>query len=1065
MKSINTDSRSKKRIRFASSTERSKKASADVYRSYKNRIGGGVTSAATRESFVHNPRDQVRSKKRHKLNQTQRNSGGKHDDLTAFVQISDESEKQSSFDDVDLGLDSTKNKDEVQLEISTTFSSEVDVAMDRNASEIFSKFHREIWIFIRSLPEILHNLDKIVDILMSYMLSPASIPERPTRLDASPTSSAREGFVINHATTDVLHLLSVLARDLRHEIHPYLHTKILPRVLQDMLNPPPPPPDSKKQSIPLDVTIVETAFRTLSYIFRYDSNLIINDMEPMRKYYGITLGHRRELIRRLSAETFAPHIRKIKSQSARERHIRRVLRALASTTSQVTTRILQRTQTDAVDGISNLFFQLIKGVPGKLHSQGGRILKFILEYSCRENSPKKGTNADAETDEDLVYDVASGVLKKLFYHLNESGSVTVYLELFALISVSIEKYMEFTVEKVEKLDVSFQPVIKSLKMLVQVANVRSGKFLRASPDNDLNGLCGSISKLCSGVFLESLPPRGRSTLISLICQTWIPLQDTEIVNIEENVQRALESQRKNIESIHSLSLIFANDLVPLLGDSTTRRAIVSKLIAASAVMAKSNPIASLEVVFAVASSKTPFSADPTLSDEYLSGKCFELFDLAAGSDLNISQEEQKPLVDACLMKFDYEENKTLCAHLSLSMRCAPFLATLSGNIEIKTYKRIAEWLMECFNKSWSDNSSDVVVKGLAIEAFSFLTLKVAELSIQHSVAKKYILRFKTLAGDLFPESSGSLWAMRGLASLIPVLERFGLEPLIDDVDDAFDLLIPNLRSANHFLRLYTLQILASYPEKMFVVDHADLDLDDDLDEDEAYHPPGGEKKNKGGPVGPCDLIKVLLKLESSPVKLEDERKLGALIGKVEILARTRRLPAVYAEVAANHMLGVFNVKFAPIWQSTEKALLSLLVAHEENVWPSFETKLVNVMTGNVTMAASSTESSIGNNLIAREKHFDACCRWEDSDGKDVSLFEASLSLIEGEVPCYHTTDAETVMESVWKVAEQGHRIVAKHSRGIVPLFLRFLNEQYFAFHSNDQDARELHLDDFVEEQT
>ena len=1064
MKSINTDSRSKKRIRFASSTERSKKASADVYRSYKNRIGGGVTSAATRESFVHNPRDQVRSKKRHKLNQTKRNTGGKDDDLTAFVKISDESEKQSSLDDADLGLDSTKNEDEVQLEISTTFSSEVDVAMDRNASEIFSKFHREIWMFIRSLPEILHNLDKIIDILMSYMLSPASIPERPTRLDVSP-SIYREGFVINHATTDVLHLLSVLARDLRHEIHPYLHTKILPRVLQDLLNPPPPPPDSNKQPVPLDVTIVETAFRTLSYIFRYDSNLIVNDMEPMRKYYGITLGHRRELIRRLSAETFAPHIRKIKSQSARERHIRRVLRALASTTSQETSRILQRTQMDAVDGISNLFFQLIKGVPGKLHSQGGRILKFILEYSCRENSPKKGTNADAGTDEDLVYDVASGVLKKIFFHLNESGSVTVYLELFTLISVSIEKYMEVSEEKVEKLDVSFQPVIKSLKMLVQVANVRSGKFLRASSENDLNGLCGSISKLCSGVFLESLPLRGRCTLISLICQTWIPLQDIEFVNIKENVERALESQYKNIESIYSLSLIFANELVPLLGDSTTRRAIVSKLITASAVMAKSKPTASLDVVFAVASSRAPFSSDTTASDEYVSGKSFELFNLEAGSDLNISQEEQKLLLNACLMKFEDEEDKTVCDHLSISMRCAPFLATLSGGIEIKTYKRIAEWLMDCFNKSWSDNLSDVVVKGLAIEAFSFLTLKVVESSIQPSVAKKSILRFKTLAGDLFPERRGSLWAMRGLASLIPVLERFCLGPLMDNADDAFDLLMPNLRSANHFLRLHTLQILASYPEKMFVVDHADLDLDDDLDEDEGYHPSGEEKKKKGGPVGPCDLIKVLLKLESSPVRLEDERKLGALVGKVEILARTRRLPAVYAEVASNYMLGVFNVKFSPIWQSTEKALLSLLVAHEEIVWPSFETKLVDVMTGNVTLTASSTEASIGNSLTSRQKHFDACCRWEDSDGKNVSLFETSLSLVEGEVPCYHTTDAETVMESVWKVAEQGHRIVAKRSRGIVPLFLRFLNGQYFAFHSNDQDARELHLDDFVEKQT
>mmetsp|Transcript_19565 Transcript_19565/g.45491 ORF Transcript_19565/g.45491 Transcript_19565/m.45491 type:complete len:80 (-) Transcript_19565:432-671(-) len=72
VKSVNTDSRSKKRIRFASARERSKKASADVYRSYKRRIGGGVTTAATREQFVHNPRDEVRPKKTSQVEQKQK---------------------------------------------------------------------------------------------------------------------------------------------------------------------------------------------------------------------------------------------------------------------------------------------------------------------------------------------------------------------------------------------------------------------------------------------------------------------------------------------------------------------------------------------------------------------------------------------------------------------------------------------------------------------------------------------------------------------------------------------------------------------------------------------------------------------------------------------------------------------------------------------------------------------------------------------------------------------------------------------------------------------------------
>ena len=1059
VKTINTDSRSKKRIRFASSKERSKKASADVYRSYKNRIGAGVTSAATRESFVHNPRDQVRAKKRHKLNQSKPTTGGKRDHQEAFVKISEEPVKEST---VDLDL----TDDENVLEASTSFSSEIDVAIDRNASEIFSKFHREIWMLVRSLPEILHNLDKIIDLLMSYMLSPASMRETATPLHTS-DNNVRKEYVINHATTDILHLLAVLARDLRHEIHPYLHSKILPRVLQDLLNPPPPPPESMKQPIPLDVTIVEAAFRTLSYIFRYDSK-IINDMESMRKYYGMTLGHRRELVRRLSAETFAPQIRKVKSYSARERHIRRILRALASTASQPSSRILQRTQMDATDGISNLLFQLIKGVPGKLHSQGGRILKFTLEYSCRENIPKEGDNPDGKSNGDLVYGVASELLKKLCYYLKESGRSTVCSELFSLLFASVQKYTEVSEEKAGKSDESVQPIIRNLKMVVQIASVQSGNLLQTRPESDLNELCSSISNLCSGRFLESLPLNDRCTVISLLSQIWLPLQYKEFVNIEENVQKALESQYKNMESTHSLSLIFAKHLLPRLDDLSKRNAMVATLITASAKIAKSNPIASIEVVFIVASSNNAVSSDTTLSDKHTRKKCFELFDMVTGRDLSVSLEDQKCLLDACLDKLENEPDDTLCAHISMNMRCAPFLATLSGDIQTQTYKKVTGWLIESFNTSPSTGTSVTnVVKGLAIEAFSFLTLKASESSIEPSVLKKSTTTFQKAAEELLTECNESLWAIRGAASLIPVLEKFNLGPLIADADDAFDYMMPNLRSANHFLRLHTLQILSSYPEKMFVVDHADLDLTDDLDEDEGYHPAGEEKKSKDGPVGPCDLVKVLLKLESLPVRLEDERHIGSLIGKVEVLARTRRLPAVYAEVAANHMLGIFNVKFAPMWQSAEKALLSLTLAHEEIVWPSFETKLVDVIENNTQVTGSASVTGQTKNPESKEKHFDACRRWEDSDGKDVSLFETSLLLVEneGEVSCYHTTDSETVMESVWKVAELSHRIVAKHSRGIVPLFLRFLNEQYFAFHSNDQDARELHLTSFVERET
>ena len=136
IKSVSTDSRSKNRLRFASSRKRAKRATADVYHNYKRRLG--VTSAATREEQVHHP-DHCRKKKRTRTSRS--STGEKH------AMIPDRDEQGSDEE----GLDAS----------ASTLAEELDLAMDRNASEIFQKFHREVWYLVRSLPEILHHVRRL----------------------------------------------------------------------------------------------------------------------------------------------------------------------------------------------------------------------------------------------------------------------------------------------------------------------------------------------------------------------------------------------------------------------------------------------------------------------------------------------------------------------------------------------------------------------------------------------------------------------------------------------------------------------------------------------------------------------------------------------------------------------------------------------------------------------------------------------------------------------------------------------------------------------------------------
>ena len=176
--------------------------------------------------------------------------------------------------------------------------------------------------------------------------------------------------------------------------------------------------------------------------------------------------------------------------------------------------------------------------------------------------------------------------------------------------------------------------------------------------------------------------------------------------------------------------------------------------------------------------------------------------------------------------------------------------------------------------------------------------------------------------------------------------------------------------------------------------------------------------------------------------------------------RTGKMPVEYVEAATNHMLGTFNVKFSPLWNGATRALVALAAGHEENVWPALEAKLKYAMLLPPPNQAS-TENFIQQSGFCHDHH-NRCVNWEASHGTDMSLFQTPVTAErEGRVVRRQITDQETVMESLWRVVELAPHLLATRSRVLVPLFLEFLHGQYFFFHSNHPDARELNLKDHV----
>lgn len=1029
MKSINLDSRSNKRIKFASARERSKRASADVYRSHKRKIG--ATSAKTREEAVHNPGRNEGSKKRQRSHHLP-----VEDDSRALV-------LKSAAD--------TKVKDEepeLELDASTTFASELDESLDRNVSEIFAKFHRKIWPLVRSLPEILHHTNKIIDILVSYMLSPAALPERPSEVVEGEESGHVVGFIVNHATADIFHLLSVLARDLRHEIHPFLHTKILPRILQDLLNPPPPPPESGKQPIPLDVSMVEAAFRCLSYIFRYDADSIVEDMEKMRQYYGKTLGARRELVRRLAAETFAPVIRKMASQNERHRHLKRVLKALMASETQQSTPQLKRTQADAVDGISQLLFELVRGVPGTLHSQGNASLRYICTY-CTASLTKKETKEYST----LLQSIATTMVSKVCKHLNSKGKWVLTETLATIVDTSSKSIL--------KKEIGFKQLSRALDVLQEAVTNLPESFLSDLTTGQAETLFDVLDHLFCTKFLQEVPKLGLVELLEQTCGIWSALQRQE--GFTERLRRGLENIFKLGQTnsadmpYQAMSRVLANSLIPNLSDAASLQVVGSvTLVAASRFAAKDWREAILTVFSLVQK-----HADSTNRehDSKLRHKEFRLF--SDGQEGYVVPESTKSaLLDFCLVEGGLGKASP---EVTIILRCIPFISMLSFQEEsVKVRRDACErgmiWIVELLGKYPSskakDPQNDDVVKGLAMEAISVLMTEMGNVGTGASQILKLVKPAIEIANECIFSDSRSLWVVRGVAALAKALQAIGFF-LNEKEDETFDELVPNLSCPSHFMRIHSLEILCTYPTKNFRTDHAELDLEGDLDEEPSYNPSGGDKKK--GPVGRCELMSTLLKIEQMRIRLTEERPLLSLVSHVEVMGRDGRLPVSYTEAAAHHLVGLFYIKFAPLWPFAKNALVALAKAQEDYAWPALEKKLVEVIR-TTSVAEDVNDDNTQHTDKDVFKHYNCCVKWGESLGSNLTLFgEGPLEVEDGEVLKHLSTDDFTAMESIWGIAEDLQQLVAKNSRVLVPTFISFLSTQFFKFHNDDPSARELEL--------
>ncbi|RKF57869.1 U3 small nucleolar RNA-associated protein 20 [Erysiphe neolycopersici] len=260
-------------------------------------------------------------------------------------------------------------------DLSTTISylrTGLDKWAELNMSEGFTTFYRELTPMCDSLPQIIHFESEI----MSKFISSIEKQEK-------------------ESLEPLLELITDFAHDLGH-----LFERHYPKVLEMIIS---------IVERPQDVSIIEMCFKSLTFIFKYLSKLLVSDLRPTYDLVAPILGkcRQRPHIARFAAESLSFLVRKAGTLAHREK----ALKLFVGHAKSDLVRLKDSKEYMLYfHGLMTLFAEAIKGQGNNLHTSGPAIFQSMLQVlDC----------PDLDLDQYLCWkSVIFGVLISILHHTN-----------------------------------------------------------------------------------------------------------------------------------------------------------------------------------------------------------------------------------------------------------------------------------------------------------------------------------------------------------------------------------------------------------------------------------------------------------------------------------------------------------------------------------------------------------------------------------------------------------------------------------------------------------------------
>jgi U3 small nucleolar RNA-associated protein 20 len=256
------------------------------------------------------------------------------------------------------------------------FKTSLDDWKDRNISEGFTRFAREVASLSESLPQVLHHSDRILKILLEYI---------------------EKGDV--WSLEPLLSLVGHFAHDLgvRFEKH-------FARTVATV---------SQLASSRQEPEIIEWSFTCLAWLFKYLSRLLVPDLRPLFDLMAPLLGKRQQkyFVMRFAAESLSFLFRKAAASYHRDkRPLEIIFQHLVEDLQKSSD---EKNITQYKQGLMVLFTESVKGVQNGIHS-GGQVI--IQELMAQAYNSVKSREHQLLTSP--IEDVLKGVVVALIHHTN-----------------------------------------------------------------------------------------------------------------------------------------------------------------------------------------------------------------------------------------------------------------------------------------------------------------------------------------------------------------------------------------------------------------------------------------------------------------------------------------------------------------------------------------------------------------------------------------------------------------------------------------------------------------------